>query len=160
MKRVLVTVALVGGALLLIGCGPDGPINIVNTQTIWTGDGSTPTPTPTPMPGSGGMVAEVSVGFFARSCSGPLPVAPTDFRVGCTGRATATPRNAAGNKLDPKDHGEVIRWFYEYGSAVLQSTPDTDNQFNRDVVALTPGDYRLCAEVRGAIGCVEGAVTN
>ena len=144
-------------ALGLFACQP-GDITIENTNTQSVFGPSDIKPTPTPVPGAGGTVAKVTVGFFGRACPGPTPAVPTDLHVGCTGRITATPKDAAGNKLEAKDHGNAIRWFYEYGQAVLRTTPDGDNDFNRDAVAAAVGDYRLCAEVRSVIGCVEGAV--
>jgi len=133
-------------ALGLFACQP-GPISIENTNTQSVFGPTDIKPTPTPVPGTGGT-----------ACPGPTPAVPTDLHVGCTGRITATPKDAAGNKLEAKDHGNAIRWFYEYGQAVLRTTPDGDNDFNRDAVAAALGDYKLCAEVRSVVGCVEGAV--
>lgn len=144
-------------ALALVACEtPTTPttINIWNNQNV---SGETASPTPSPSPGT--AVAKVAVGFYGRSCpSGTPPAVPNDLRVGCTGAITATPKDASGNPMSPADHGPAIEWFYDYGSEVLPTYPGASNDFNRTASAAAPGAYRLCASVKGVVGCMEGTV--
>jgi hypothetical protein len=157
MKAALVAAC----TLALVACEtPTNPttITINNNQTVSGAASPTPAPGATP-PGTGAPVASVSVGFYGRSCpSGTPPAAPNDLRVGCSGSITATPKDVDGTPMSPADHGPVIHWFYEYGAGVLPSSPSPSNDFNRNASAAAAGTYRLCAEVKGVIGCMEGTV--
>lgn len=133
-------------------------VNVIPTQTsTQTMPGSSPgvvVGTPTPI-GSGGPVATVGVGFFGGSCpSGAGTVANNQpIRVGCRGDITATPKDAAGQKLEPVVHGTDCQWTNDNPGAVTVFV-DGNNVFNAVIEAKGSGAAKVCATVKGVTGCM------
>lgn len=142
------------GPWLAWACTPENMI-ITPTQTVVI---STPSQgvivgTPTPI-GSPGPIASVGVGFFGGTCtSGGEVRNNSPMKVGCRGDATATPKDAAGTKLEPVVHGPDCTWTNDNPAAVTVFV-DGDNPFNSVIEAKAAGTARICATVKQVTGCM------
>lgn len=152
-------VRLVAVLVLASACRPNGgdtTIIITPTQTLTnppiiaglptTGPGGTPVP-------SGGPIAFVAVGFFGGVCRTGVIRNGVPLPVDCRGDITATPKDVAGNKLEPTVHGFECVWSNDNPSAVTIFV-DGENQFNAVLVTRAPGIAHVCATVRTVTGCM------
>jgi hypothetical protein len=57
--------------------------------------------------------------------------------------------------VSQKEHGSDINWKPR---TVLP--PIFPNDFNKDLLGLKPGEFSLCATVKGVEGCLNGTVTS
>jgi hypothetical protein len=157
MKSRAVLLLLV--ALVVVACRPndDGTTIIITpTQTIVNPSPGvvvgTPGPAGTPNTG-GGPIAFVAVGFFGGVCPSGILRNGTPLPVDCRGDITATPKDTAGNKLEPTVHGFVCTWTNDNPAAVTVFV-DGENEFNAVLVTRAPGIARVCATVRTVTGCM------
>jgi hypothetical protein len=79
---------------------------------------------------------------------------------GCKGFVTATPKYANGDDVPLSVHGPAIDWDLESGATIVEVRPPSfPSDFNKDLVGLKVGTFRLCATVKGVQGCLNGTVT-
>ena len=107
-------------------------------------------------------VAHVAVSFFRINCppgtTAPAP-ALNQLPVGCVGTITATPKDAAGNKLPLDLHGTDVKWFFQAGEGyVVSASPDEETVFNVRLGGNNPGEFSICATVQDKTGCLNGKV--
>jgi hypothetical protein len=125
---------------------------------------ATPAPAPAPQgPPSPSPVYAVRVGFFGINCGKGNPVPRNGAGVlprGCKGYVTATPKNQDNSDVPARIHGPDIEWFVLDGEDKIDVRPPTfESDFNKDVVAVRPGSFALCATVKGTTGCLIATVT-
>jgi hypothetical protein len=123
----------------------------------------TPAPTPAPSPTPSTSIHHIWVGFFGINCQAngkPEPrLGERKLPSGCRGYVTATPKYADGSNVPAEVHGPNISWNLAYGHQFVRvEDPSFDNPFNRDLVGLTEGEFKLCATVQGVTGCLKGWV--
>ena len=136
---------------------------LLSTQHIRRGAGSyraTCNPPAFPLDAAD-LIDGIRVAFFGFDCpdgveaprngAGTLPV-------GCEGFVTATPKTRDNQDVDPRVHGPDIQWIHWEGhEQVRVDFPGVP--FNKTLVGLEPGGFRLCAVVKGVEGCLNGTVT-
>jgi hypothetical protein len=107
-------------------------------------------------------VAHVAVSFFRINCPAgitPPLTALNQLPIGCVGTITATPKDAAGNKLPLDLHGTDVKWFFQAGEGyVVSASPDPETVFNVRLGGNNPGDFSICATVQDKTGCLNGKV--
>jgi hypothetical protein len=128
-----------------------------------------PTPNPTPVPAATptpapnrGPIDSIRVGFFGISCKNGKPTPRNGERrlpAGCTGYVTATPKDKNNIDVPANVHGPNIEWRLMWGSGTVEvKKPTFASDFNKDVLGLRPGEFSLCATVKGVEGCLHGFV--
>jgi hypothetical protein len=144
------------------------PTIVVTQNQNSHNSGPVPVSPGSPTEPTSGAIYKVKTGFFGGVCPGGNLIAPgqTDLKVGCAGTVTATPKVMNPDGVTDRDatvleHGsdDAVEWFYDFGADKLASARNGSNNFNRNAEAKAAGAYRLCARVRGVVGCVEGTVT-
>jgi len=124
---------------------------------------ATPAPTPaaTPAPDRG-PIDSIRVGFFGISCKNGKPTPRNGERrlpSGCTGYVTATPKDKNNIDVPARVHGPEISWNLMWGNGTVEvKKPTFPSDFNKDVLGLRPGEFSLCATVKGVEGCLHGFV--
>lgn len=127
----------------------------------------TPAPTPKPAPSATpapdrGPIDSIRVGFFGISCKNGKPTPRNGERrlpVGCTGFVTATPKDKNNIDVPANVHGPNISWNLMWGNGTVEvKKPTFPSDFNKDVLGLRPGEFSLCATVKGVEGCLHGFV--
>jgi hypothetical protein len=107
------------------------------------------------------LIDSVRVGFFGIRCNPGIEVPRNGERLlymGCEGSVTASPKDVNGNDVDERIHGDRIEWdlFQENNNVEMTDFPGV--AFNKVLIARNPGDFRLCATVKGVTGCLYGVV--
>jgi hypothetical protein len=105
----------------------------------------------------------VRVSFYEINCPEGVVPPGTNFDllyVGCVGKLTATPKDALGHDVPSRIHGPDIEWELRRGGdeGVVTVRDDRNQDFNKKVDGLAPGDFQLCATVQGVEGCLNGRV--
>ena len=120
-----------------------------------------PAPTATPAPDRG-PIDSIRVGFFGISCKNGKTAPRNGERrlpVGCTGYVTATPKDKNNVDVPLSVHGPDIDWDLMWGDGTVDVRPPTfANDFNKDLFGIRPGEFSLCATVKGVEGCLHGLV--
>lgn len=124
---------------------------------------ATPTPAPPPAPGPDrGPIDSIRVGFFGISCKNGKPTPRNGERrlpVGCVGYVTATPKDSRNIDVPARVHGPDIAWRLMWGNGTVEvKRPTFASDFNKDLLGLRPGEFSLCATVKGVEGCLHGFV--
>ena len=124
---------------------------------------ATPTPAPTAAPAPNrGPIDSIRVGFFGISCKNGKPTPRNGERrlpVGCTGYVTATPKDKNNIDVPASVHGPNISWNLMWGDRSVEvKKPTFASDFNKDLLGLRPGEFSLCATVKGVEGCLHGFV--
>ena len=151
-----------------IGSVPSAPAPVTPTPAPTTptpAPKATPTPAPaptaTPAPNRG-PIDSIRVGFFGISCKNGKPTPRNGERrlpTGCTGYVTATPKDRNNIDVPANVHGPNIAWRLMWGNGTVEvKKPTFASDFNKDLLGLRPGEFSLCAEVRGVEGCLHGFV--
>lgn len=128
-----------------------------------------PTPNPTPVPAATptpapnrGPIDSIRVGFFGIECKNGKPKPRNGERrlpVGCIGFVTATPKDRNNIDVPANVHGPNIEWRLMWGNGTVEvKKPTFASDFNKDVLGLRPGEFSLCATVKGVEGCLHGFV--
>lgn len=140
-------------ALLHAACTPDGDtVLVTQTQTVTIPSPGVVIGTPTPGANQG-PVNSVGVGFFGGTCPTGELRNGIPLAVGCRGDVTATPKDAAGNKLEPVVHGSECQWTNDNPAAVTVFV-DGENPFNAVVATKAVGTAKVCATVKLVTGCM------
>jgi hypothetical protein len=137
---------------------------LLSTQHIRRGDGSyraTCNPPAFPLDAAD-LIDGVRVAFFGFNC--PEGIEPPrngagTLPVGCEGFVTATPKTRDNKDVDPRVHGPDIQWIHWEGHEQVRVEDFPGVTFNKTLVGLEPGGFRLCAVVKGVEGCLNGTVT-
>lgn len=164
-----VVIALV---VVLTACvpGPTQPTNTNQNQTttIFFGSGPSPSPSPSPAASCASAVKSVRVNPFGEKWDCPAGVVkpPNNAGVlplGCTAPVTATPKGdpaqfPPNGDVPAEIHGPSIAWALTSGSDHIRVTDDPTQPFNKNVTALSVGEFRLEATVCGVTGAWLGRV--
>jgi hypothetical protein len=124
-----------------------------------------PAPSPAPTPGADrGAIDSIRVAFFGISCKGNGKTPPNNGRrelpLGCVGYVTATPKDKNNVDVPAKIHGPDVDWDLRAGAGAVEVlAPTFPNDFNKDLRGVRPGEFSLCATVKGVQGCLNGTVT-
>lgn len=111
-------------------------------------------------PGCEAMVKTVRVNPFGYDCedadapnnsSGLLPLT-------CTARVTATPKDATGRDVPDTVHGPNITWSLPFGGSHVEVNDDPSQPFNKNVRAVSVGEFSIEATVCGVVGRWNGRV--
>ena len=82
-----------------------------------------------------------------------------EIPVGCTMIITATPKDKNLNDVDPRLHGDEIKWDVPVGEFRIKVEDFHGVPFNMKVIGLEPGEFAICAEVKTVAGCMIATVT-
>jgi hypothetical protein len=136
---------------------------LLSTEQIRRGDGSyrsTCNPPAFPVDAAD-LIDGVRVAFYGFDCpkgmeaprngAGQLPV-------GCAGFVTATPKTKDNRDVDPRVHGPEIQWIHWEGHEEIKVEDFPGVAFNKTLVGVQEGNFRLCAVVKGVEGCLNGTV--
>ena len=107
------------------------------------------------------LIDHIRVGFFGIRCiNGVTPPRNGEklLLMGCTGFVTASPKNRNGDDIDARIHGENINWTLDQYEPVVTLEDFPNVTFNKTVTARQPGEFTVCATVKGVRGCLEGEV--
>ena len=107
------------------------------------------------------LIDHVRVGFFSIRCINGVPPPRNGEKLllmGCTGFVTASPKNRNGDDIDARIHGPQITWTLDQYEPVVTMEDFPDVTFNKTVTAREPGEFTVCATVKGVRGCLEGEV--
>jgi hypothetical protein len=123
----------------------------------------TPAPAPTAAPAPDrGPIDSIRVGFFGISCKNGKPTPRNGERrlpVGCVGYVTATPKDKNNIDVPLRIHGPQIDWELKWGNGTVDvRKPTFASDFNKDLFGARPGEFSLCATVKGVEGCLHGFV--
>lgn len=139
---------------LMLGCQT---VTVIDDESQRNG-GSNPSGPSTP--GCEAAVKSVRVNPFGYDCedtdapnnsSGLLPL-------GCTARVTATPKDATGRDVPDTVHGPNIGWAVSFGGSHIEVVDDPSQAFNKNVRAVSVGEFSLTATVCGVSGAWNGRV--
>ena len=137
---------------------------LLSTQHVRRGDGSyraTCNPPAFPLDAAD-LIDGVRVAFFGFDCPDGVE-APRNgvgqLPVGCVGFVTATPKTRDNEDVDPRVHGPDIQWIHWEGHEQVRVEDFPGVTFNKTLVGLEEGGFRLCAVVKGVEGCLNGTVT-
>jgi hypothetical protein len=107
------------------------------------------------------LIDHVRVGFFSIGCIPGVPVPRNGERLllmGCYGYVTASPKDKNGDDIDARIHGSVIDWTLDQYEPVVTMDDFPNVAFNKIIQARRPGEFTVCATVKGVRGCLEGEV--
>jgi hypothetical protein len=82
-----------------------------------------------------------------------------EIPVGCTMIVTATPKDKNLNDVDPRLHGDDIKWDMPTGDFRVKVEDFHGVPFNLKLIGREPGEFAICAEVAKVAGCMLGTVT-
>ena len=107
------------------------------------------------------IIASVRVSFFSIGCiPGVTPPRNGEklLYMGCYGYVTASPKDRNGDDVDARIHGEHIDWTLDQYETVVTMDEFPGVPFNKTLQARRPGEFTVCATVKGVRGCLEGEV--
>lgn len=107
------------------------------------------------------LIDSVRVSFFSIGCiPGVTPPRNGEhlLLMGCYGYVTASPKDKNGADVDARIHGERIDWTLEQEITIVSMDDFSGVPFNKILTARHPGDFTLCATVKGVKGCLSGEV--
>jgi hypothetical protein len=136
---------------------------LLSTQHIRRGEGSyraTCNPPAFPVDAAD-LIDGIRVAFFGFRCPEGVEVPRNgagQLPVGCEGYVTATPKTKDNKDVDPRVHGPDIQWIHWEGHEQVLVEDFPGVPFNKTLVGLEPGGFRLCAVVKGVEGCLNGTV--
>jgi hypothetical protein len=107
------------------------------------------------------LIDHVRVGFFSIGCIPGVRVPRNGERLlymGCYGYVTATPKDKNGDDVDARIHGPNITWTLDQYEPVVTMDDFPGVPFNKTVQARQPGEFTVCATVKGVRGCLEAEV--
>jgi hypothetical protein len=107
------------------------------------------------------VISYVRVAFYSIRCPEGVAVprnAEDRLPVGCTGFITATAKTNDNLDVNPALVGDRIDWTFEQEGEHVRIHEFADVPFNKIAVAVTPGHYTLCAEIKAFKGCQFGEV--
>jgi hypothetical protein len=107
------------------------------------------------------LIDHVRVGFFGFRCDDgvtPPRNAEGKLPLGCVGNVTATPKRRDGRDVDSRIHGDRIDWRFVNEEQAVRLSDFPGIAFNKQIDALQPGHFTLCATVKGVEGCMHGEV--
>jgi hypothetical protein len=107
------------------------------------------------------LIDGVRVAFYGFDC--PKGVVPPkngsgQLPVGCEGFVTATPKTKDNTDVDPRVHGPEIQWIHWEGHEQVTVEDFPGVTFNKTLIGVQEGNFRLCAVVKGVEGCLNGTV--
>jgi hypothetical protein len=108
------------------------------------------------------LIDGVRVAFFGFDCPAGVEVPKNgagQLPVGCVGFVTATPKTKDNKDVDPRVHGPDIQWIHWEGHEQVTVEDFPGVAFNKTLVGVQEGSFRLCAVVKGVEGCLNGTVT-
>jgi hypothetical protein len=82
-----------------------------------------------------------------------------EIPVGCTMIVTATPKDKNLNDVDPRLHGDDIKWDMPTGDFRIKIEDFHTQPFNLKLIGREAGEFAICAEVAKVAGCMLGNVT-
>jgi hypothetical protein len=82
-----------------------------------------------------------------------------EIPVGCTMIVTATPKDKNLNDVDPRLHGDNIKWDMPTGDFRVKVEDFHTQPFNLKLIGREAGEFAICAEVAKVAGCMLGNVT-
>lgn len=144
-------------ALAVSGCVTQTTVVDESEKTGGTGGGGVSGPS---TPGCEAAVRSVRVNPFGYDCddsdspnnsSGLLPL-------GCVARVTATPKDQTGRDVPDTVHGPNISWAVTFGGSHVEVVDDPSQPFNKNVRAVSVGEFSLSATVCGVTGAWNGRV--
>jgi hypothetical protein len=108
-------------------------------------------------------IASIRVAFYGIQCPDgrtPPDNAEKILPIGCTGTATATPKDRNNRDVDAKIHGSEIFWQLQQGEGEnnVRISDFPGQPFNKFVDGLAEGYFGLCASVKGVTGCLGATV--
>jgi hypothetical protein len=107
------------------------------------------------------LIDHVRVGFFSIGCiPGVTPPRNGErlLYMGCYGNITASPKDKNGDDIDARIHGPEIVWTLDQYEPVVVMDDYPNVAFNKTVTARRPGEFTVCATVKGVRGCLEAEV--
>ena len=107
------------------------------------------------------LIDHVRVGFFSIGCiPGVTPPRNGErlLLMGCYGYVTASPKDKNGDNIDPRIHGDRIDWTLDQYEPVVTMDDFPNVPFNKTITARQPGEFTVCATVKGVRGCLEAEV--
>ena len=137
---------------------------LLSTEHVRRGDGSyraTCNPPAFPVDAED-LIDGVRVAFFGFDCPEGVETPKNGMGrvpVGCVGFVTATPKTKDNHDVDPRVHGPDIQWIHWEGHEQVKVEDFPGQTFNKVVVGVQEGGFRLCAVVKGVEGCLNGTVT-
>jgi len=94
-------------------------------------------------------------------CPDNRPLPALDLKqipLGCFMIVTATPKDKNLNDVDPRLHGDAIRWDFPVGDFRIKVEDYHEQPFNKKVIGTEAGEFAVCAEVASVAGCMNGSV--
>ena len=82
-----------------------------------------------------------------------------EIPVGCTMIVTATPKDKNLNDVDPRLHGDDIKWDMPTGDFRVKIEDFHGQPFNLKLIGKEAGEFAICAEVAKVAGCMLGNVS-
>ena len=107
------------------------------------------------------LIDHVRVGFFSIGCIPGVPPPRNGERLllmGCYGYVTASPKDKNGDDIDARIHGDQIDWTLSQYETVVTMDDFPGVPFNKTLTARQPGEFTVCATVKGVRGCLEAEV--
>jgi hypothetical protein len=107
------------------------------------------------------LIDHVRVSFFAIGCIPGVPPPRNGDRLllmGCYGYVTASPKDKNGDDIDARIHGERIEWTLAQEITIVSMDDFPGVAFNKILTARHPGEFTICATVKGVRGCLEAEV--
>jgi len=107
------------------------------------------------------LIDGIRVAFYGFDCPDGVEVPKNGLGklpVGCEGFVTATPKTKDNEDVDPRVHGPDIQWIHWEGHEQVTVEDFPGVAFNKTLVGVQEGNFRLCAVVKGVEGCLNGTV--
>jgi hypothetical protein len=107
------------------------------------------------------LIDSVRVSFFAIGCIPGVPPPRNGEHLlfmGCYGYVTASPKDKNGDDIDARIHGDHIDWLLAQETTIVSMDDYPGVPFNKTLTARHPGEFTLCATVKGVRGCLEAEV--
>ena len=107
------------------------------------------------------LIDSVRVSFFSIGCIPGVPPPRNGEKLllmGCYGYVTASPKDENGDDIDARIHGDHIDWTLSQNETVVTMDDFPGVPFNKTITARHPGEFTVCATVKGVRGCLEAEV--